>query len=135
MSDDQLSTSPITSPRNSISMPSPPPFKSVSPPYNISEAIVIQSSPHSSPAPQLTPLEPSPQPLDTISSQLLSLSEKLSLPEVVVTAAKRILQRIESEPSFTKPTKSTLVRASLFAACRQLGIVKTFNEFELDLPR
>jgi transcription initiation factor TFIIIB Brf1 subunit/transcription initiation factor TFIIB len=42
---------------------------------------------------------------------------------------------MESEPSFTKSIKSILVRASLFAACRQLGIVKTFNEFEFDLPR
>lgn len=43
---------------------------------------------------------------------------------------------MESEPWFakiSKPNPSILLRAALFLTCRQLGIPKTFSEFERDL--
>jgi transcription initiation factor TFIIIB Brf1 subunit/transcription initiation factor TFIIB len=53
----------------------------------------------------------------------------------VATEAKRILliasPRLPVKPN-VKPSLAVL-RACLFAACRQLGIVKTFKEFEADL--
>src|SRR5947207_7839165 len=73
--------------------------------------------------------------------ELLLLSERLSLPDDVVLAAKRIILRVEREPCFTKQyhksnknSSSVIVRAALFAACRQLSIPKTFKEIEIDLP-
>jgi transcription initiation factor TFIIIB Brf1 subunit/transcription initiation factor TFIIB len=67
--------------------------------------------------------------------EILSLCDELSLPAEVATEAKRILliasPRLPVKPN-VKPSLAVL-RACLFAACRQLGIVKTFKEFEADL--
>ena len=74
--------------------------------------------------------------------QLRLVSEKLGLPDEVVLAAKRIILRVEVEPSFIKQYHKSklsfaliIIRAALFAACRQLGIAKTFKQIELGLPQ
>ena len=72
-------------------------------------------------------------PSHAFDSQLRLLAKRLSLSDDVLLAAKRIILRIETEPKFNKHNK-LIVRAALFAACRQLGIPKTFVEFEFDLP-
>jgi transcription initiation factor TFIIIB Brf1 subunit/transcription initiation factor TFIIB len=69
-------------------------------------------------------------------NDLLSQSRKLNLPEDVVIGAKKIILHLETEqllPKALKPYLTAIIRAALLAACRQLGIPKTFNELEGDL--
>jgi hypothetical protein len=75
-------------------------------------------------------------------AHLALLSKKLDLPEDVVSAAKRIILRVEIDFNFrnlyrnsAQITSLLVARAALFGACRQLGIPKTFKEIEIDLPQ
>jgi transcription initiation factor TFIIIB Brf1 subunit/transcription initiation factor TFIIB len=66
------------------------------------------------------------------------LSKELGLPDDATIAAKRIMLRMETETSYQKQVKTwnsspIVVRAALFLACRQIGIPKTFNEFQVNL--
>ena len=101
----------------------------------------------SSPVPTTTPIATSPTtalpnangtprqigttPLHPVDIDLLGLARRLDLSEEVVLAAKHIILRHGS--GFSKYSKRALTRASLFAACRQLGIARTFNEFDAGL--
>jgi transcription initiation factor TFIIIB Brf1 subunit/transcription initiation factor TFIIB len=91
------------------------------------------------PSPSLsdrTPSKPDDLAPHRSDAEILALCDELSLPVEVATEAKRILliasPRLPVKPNI-KPSPAVL-RACLFVACRQLGIVKTFNEFETDLP-
>lgn len=109
--------------------------------FQIEESITVQLFPHSLSQQKDPPRIPN-TPNHAYDDELILLSEKLSLPEVVVLAAKRIILRLEAEPRFIKQYPksnknflSITLRAALFAACRQLGIPKTFKQIELDLPQ
>lgn len=69
-------------------------------------------------------------PLD---ADLVTLARKFDLSEPVVIAAKQIVLRHESH--LNKTHRPVIARASLFAACRQLGIARTFNEFDSGLDQ
>jgi hypothetical protein len=73
-------------------------------------------------------------------SRLTLLSKRLNLPDDVVSAAKRIILRLQIDTNFQtfyrksyKITSSLVTRAALLGACRQLRVPKTFREFEIDL--
>ena len=75
-------------------------------------------------------------------AHLALLSKKLDLPDDVVSAAKRIILRLQIDDNFRnlyrksfKITSSLVARAALLGACRQLGVPKTFKEIEIDLPQ
>lgn len=67
--------------------------------------------------------------------ELVDLSHDLGLSEEVVAAAKRILSLVESQKYDKRGFASYSARVALFAACRQLSIPKTFNEFEIGLDK
>jgi transcription initiation factor TFIIIB Brf1 subunit/transcription initiation factor TFIIB len=109
--------------------------------FQIEDSIAVKLPPHSSFQQKDPPRIPN-TPNHAYDNELVLLSEKLGLPEVVVLAAKRIILRLEAEPHFIKQYpksaknfSSITLRAALFAACRQLGIPKTFKQIELDLPQ
>lgn len=69
--------------------------------------------------------------LHPVDLDLLTLARKFDLSDEAVIAAKHIVLRYETKIS--RPQLAAIARASLFAACRQVGIAKTFNEFDSDL--
>ena len=112
------------------------------------------SSPSSSPSPSCEKPQPRPLlprlnsddiiPFDPSNShpydvELITQSQKLSLPYAVAESAKRTILKFESERGqstrLSKQTASMLIRAALFLACRQIGLAKTFSEFQADLDR
>lgn len=66
---------------------------------------------------------------------LTEIAAPLALPETVVLTADRIVQHVRTDDSckLHGVTFRLFLRAALFIACRQLGVVKTFKEFEVDL--
>ena len=75
-------------------------------------------------------------------AHLALLSKRLNLPENVVSAAKRIILRVQIDTNFrnlyrrsNKTTSLLVARAALLGACRQLGVPRTFKEIEIDLPQ
>lgn len=70
-------------------------------------------------------------PLHSLDLDLVTLARKFDLSEDAIIAAKHIVLRYESKMS--KSQLTVISRAALFAACRQVGIAKTFKEFDSDL--
>ncbi len=140
---------PCPSPRNitqAVSIPHPAyktPPPSISSRANTPPTPVIPSSPtvRSVFKPRIPSVTPSTArdtprqigttPLHPVDLDLLTLAHKFDLSDEAVVAAKHIVLRYESKIS--RPQLAVIARAALFAACRQVGIARTFNEFDSNL--
>jgi hypothetical protein len=119
---------------------SPPPHLTPSP-CQVEDSITVQPLPLS----RTRNIEPDPisnTPYQFYDAHIVLLSKKLNLPDDVVSAAKRIIRRIQIDTDFqnlySRPNKITsllVARAALFAACRQVRYPKLFKEIEIDLPQ
>jgi hypothetical protein len=133
---DSASLSPIIDTSVTLSDENPP--SNSPPPRQVQESITVQ------------PLQPSTsQNIPTRNSldhlyhaQLGLLSKLLYLPDDVVSAAKRIITRVQADTHFQsvyrrsqKITSSLVTRAAILEACRQLGVPKTFKEIEINLTQ